>query len=614
MSIRVLPPEVINQIAAGEVIERPFSVVKELVENSLDAGATRIRVEIADGGKELIRVIDDGCGFSEDDLRLAFASHATSKLSELADLDHIASLGFRGEALASIGAVSRACVRSRQHGAGGGGFEVRSHGGALEEVRPAGCPEGSIIEVRDLFYNTPARRRFLKTAAAERARIVELMQRLALARLDVGFAIVDGERTVLDLPAGEPLTKRVQRAYGRQINGALLAVELEAGDLTVSGVVGEPDAARRTGALELLYVNGRCARDKGSLHAVRQAYREYLMPGRIPVTFLMLSLPPDQVDVNVHPSKAEVRFVDGRRVHGVLHEAVRGALAAVGGATAEAGGVQVKDLPTARSGFPDLPTGLFGGDVPGAAEPLRGVGPRGVGSRPSGRSQDPMPSSRPATFAEPTTARRAGGGDRSHPFARVAGKFLQVLDTYLLFEGDGGLVVVDQHALHERVLYEKLKRAHAARKPSVQRLLVPDVLELAPVDKAWLLDAQETLAEEGLLIDDFGGNSIAVQGTPAVLTRVAPAKLIDALLHGDHSCSGVSQERPPSAADAIAERFHSMACRRAIMAGDRLTDDEIRQLLVDAATLEHPHNCPHGRPTVVTFADADLQRYFKRTL
>lgn len=574
MVIRVLPAEVVNQIAAGEVVERPFSVVKELVENSLDAGAKRVRVEIEEGGRRSVRVIDDGEGFEPRDLPLAFASHATSKLSTAGDLERIATLGFRGEALASIGSVSRACIRSRRRGAESG-FEVHSE--APRDVRPCGCPPGTVVEARDLFYNTPARRRFLRGAAAEQARIKELLARLALAHLDVDFTLAADGREVLRLPAGDDLRGRVRRAFGGAVADALIDVEQCSGDYVVHGLAADPDLTRRDSALELLWVNGRLARDRGAVQAIRQAYREFLMHGRRPVYFLRLELPPREVDVNVHPTKAEVRFVQARRACGLLHQAVRSMLSRRSGlARGAALSVRGRDeLPRARSGFPDLPRDLFGRETPAGSPP-------------------PPPAGRPAA------------GER-HPFRDLqCDRVLRVLDLYLVLEGRDGLVVVDQHALHERVLYEKLERRDLERGARVQRLLTPEVVELTPSDKVWLLEARHVLAEEGLVLEDFGGDAVAVHGVPAVLGRADPRKILEAFLAGEGS------EARPRARAAIVERFHSMACRGAVMSGDRLSEAEIRTLLEDARRLRHPHNCPHGRPTVLTFGRAELERYFRR--
>ena len=589
--IKKLPPAVVNQIAAGEVVERPASVVKELVENSLDAGARRIRVEIRGGGAELVAVVDNGDGFLPDDLPLAFASHATSKLASVQDLDHIGSLGFRGEALASIGAVSRACIQSRRAGSDEG-WEVSCDGGLETPPQPCGCPPGTRIEVRDLFFNVPARRRFLKTANAERARIQELVAELALARLEVDFTFVADGREHLRLPAGESLAARCQRCFGDELGRGLLPVTRTFPGLSVEGLVAEPDLARRDGKLELLFVNGRLARETSALHAVRQAFREYLMGGRFPVYVLQITLPADQVDVNVHPRKAEVRFVESRKIAGCLHETVRAVLQGRGllGASGGGGVVIAAELPRARSGFPDLPPSLFGG----APMPLPFAAPFAA----------PRPDSEPMV-REPTAGLHAPAV-RSNPFQRVSGRFLQVLDLYLLLEGPDGLLVVDQHALHERVVYERLRRQHEARAVQVQHLLVPAVVEVSPTEQAWLQSVRSELAAEGLLVDAFGPTSVAVQGLPTLLTKVDPRKLVRALLAAE------AEDGRLSIRAQIAERFHSMACRSAVMSGDRLGDAEIQALLQEASTLEHPHNCPHGRPTVLTFGTAELERYFRR--
>ncbi|MEM7205314.1 MAG: DNA mismatch repair endonuclease MutL [Planctomycetota bacterium] len=596
--IRVLDPAVVNQIAAGEVIERPFSVVKELVENSLDAGAQRVRVEIEEGGHTLIRIIDDGCGLGEDDLRLAFVSHATSKLSTVHDLDHIASLGFRGEALASIGSVSRARIRSRAATAAAGA-EIECTGGTIGAVKPCGVPQGAQIEIRDLFYNTPARRRFLRSPAAERARIQDVLVRLALARLDVDFSLEADGRRLLHLPADEPLRERAKRAFGARLSGELIEVARASGAIRVEGLIGDPDAARRDGTLELLYVNGRCARDRAAGQAIRQAYREFLMGGRFPVYVLMLSLPPDEVDVNVHPTKAEVRFQNSRHVAGALHEAVRSGLAHRAGAGADAAGLSVGEgKPAARSGFPDLPADLFGrATAPTAA-------PSDAGTAPMASSSSRPSTADPAEAAPPPST----GAAPSNPFQDLAGRqFLQVMDLYLVFEAPAGLVVVDQHALHERVVYEELLARHAEAAPQIQRLLVPEVLELTATDKDYLLQARDALAEEGLLIEDFGGHAIAVQGVPAILAKARPGALVESFVCSDDGAR-------PTARDAIHERFHSMACRSSVMSGDALTSAEIAELILAASRLEHPHNCPHGRPTVLTFSRSELERFFRRRL
>ncbi len=619
--IRKLPTAVVNQIAAGEVVERPSSVVKELVENSLDAGARSVRIEIAGGGAELIRIIDDGHGFLPEDMPLAFASHATSKLSEVHDLDHIASLGFRGEALASIGAVSRATIRSRRAD-NDEGWEVRTEGGRETEPAPCGCPTGTTIEIRDLFFNVPARRRFLKTAGAEKARVQEMLAEVSLARLDVGFTLVVEGKEVLRLPADATLAERFTRCFGQRLGKGLLPVSRQFSQLSVEGIIGEPDLARRDSKLELCYVNGRLAREKSAFFAIRQAYREYLMGGRFPIYALQVTLPPEQVDVNIHPRKAEVRFVDSRAVAGCLHETVRAALADRGLHQSAGGVVLDADRPRAHSGFPrgqlpaatsppgPLPAGLFGDPaMPSRSASSPGAGADGAATvRETAAAERPLHRAAGGGAASGGAAAPAPGAEsaRPNPFEHGVQRFLQIMDLYVLLEGPDGLMVVDQHALHERVMYERLQRAHAEQNVAVQRLVTPAPVEVSPTELQWLLECKDAFAESGLLLDQLGPAAVGVYGLPAVLHRADPEKLVRALLDGEPG------EGRNKLDDQIHERFHSMACRSAIMSGDRLTQPEIEALLAEAATLEHPHNCPHGRPTVLTFSSAELERYFRR--
>ncbi|MEC7583440.1 MAG: DNA mismatch repair endonuclease MutL [Planctomycetota bacterium] len=598
--IERLPVEVVNQIAAGEVIERPFSVVKELVENALDAGARRLRVEIEGGGSDLIRITDDGEGFLPEDLPLAFASHSTSKLRSVHDLDHIASLGFRGEALASIGSVARCSIKTRRHDREEA-YLIRCDGGKQNDAVPAGGPPGTQIEVRDLFFNTPARRRFLKSPGAEKARIQELLCELSLARLEVDFTLVHEGKEVLRLPGGEDLARRFASCFGRSLQKGLLPVRREYEGIKVEGLVAEPDLARRDGKLELLYINGRRASERSATFSVRQAFREFLMRGRFPVYVLHMSMNPELVDVNVHPRKAEVRFVHSRRVAGTLHEAVRQALQERGVSAAQTdGGIQVRDLPRARSGFPDLPQDLF-------ARPAS----EGSTAAPFGKGPEPAP-------APIVRVSDAGGGsapqaasaapvEQPNPFRGVSGRFLQVHDLYILLAVDDGLMVVDQHALHERVVYERLRAEHRRREVQVQRLLTPVAVSLSPTEKAWVLEAAEVLRAGGLEVDDFGPDAVAVHTLPAVLQAADPERLLRSILPVDGD-----QDAAESLEEQLVERFHSMACRRAVMSGDRMSEAEIAAMLEEAATLEHPHNCPHGRPTVLTFGSAELERYFRR--
>jgi len=595
--IRVLSPEVINQIAAGEVIERPFSVLKELIENSIDAGSSRVEIELEEGGKARIAVRDDGRGMTAEDLELAFASHATSKLTSLDDLGAIVSLGFRGEALASIGSVARVRVLSRPAD-GEDAHEVRAEGGRVGAVQPAAAPPGTLIEVRDLFYNVPARRRFLKSDGAERARCLEVLQRLALGNPQCGFRL-SGTRSI-QLEPGETLRDRVAALFGRELAASCYPVSAERGGVTLEGLVADPDRARRDRTQEHLFLNGRPIKDRSLSHAVFEAYREYLMGGRYPVAFLFLTMDPASVDVNVHPTKAEVRFHDARLAYSVIRRGVTEALSARGrrvglGEFAEAGSASaVSERPLPATGFPDLPDGLFGRDA--------AVG-SGFGKLPDrDRAIDRSVEQAPPVQAE----LGRGSGSRAESLFRRSSRFLVVRDLYIVLETDGGFAVVDQHALHERVIYEQLLREWRDGNVPVQRLLVPVVLELPAADKEILMTAADALAKTGLLLADFGGNEIKVEGYPAALRHVRPKELVDGLVR-DLRESGVPREL-----EDLRERFHSAACRSAVMAGDRLSDDEIEKLLIAAQKLEHPDNCPHGRPTVLNYSLGQLERFFRR--
>lgn len=646
VKIRVLDAAVISKIAAGEVVERPFSVLKELVENSIDAGATRVVVELEEGGKSLLRVRDDGKGMSPEDLELAFVQHATSKLRDVEDLDCIASLGFRGEALASIGSVSRARIVSRERDAEHG-FEVRADGGEISDVRPAAAAPGTVIEVRDLFVNVPARRRFLKTAAAERARCLDVLTRAALAHLDTGF-VLEGRRG-MDLSPGETLEQRVGKLFGSAYESQALAVEYEQGGIRVQGIALDPDAARRDRSQQYLFVNGRPFQDASLSHAIREAYREYLMPGKFPVVFLFLGLDPSRVDVNVHPTKAEVRFVEQRLVFSAVRRALLAALAARGRKVIGRADEQALEAPAGPepvTGFPELPKGLFGdapavqgrfgervGEHRDGARGGRVVASDGAsafsGAGSSGASTfDPAvselagdPAGDPAGYPAGDGTRDVGARDgegaaeqarsarhvHANPF-RPERRFLTIKDLYIIFETDDGFAIVDQHALHERVIYEKLLNAWRAGEVPVQRLLVPEVVELPPADKELLLEYREVLASAGIPLVDFGGVAVKLEGMPAAVRRADPQELVEGLV--EELRSGEIPKEP----EELLERFHSRACRTAIMAGDRLSDAEIESLLLAASELEHPHNCPHGRPTVVRWSEAQLERFFERTV
>jgi DNA mismatch repair protein MutL len=607
--IAPLPEVVRNQIAAGEVIERPASIVKELVENAIDAGATRVQVDLEEGGAKLVRVMDDGVGMNAADLRLAFEPHATSKLRSAADLDHIASLGFRGEALASMGSVARCRILSRQRGADGA-LLIENQGGRIGDPRDAGGPVGTTIEVRDLFYNTPARRRFLKQPSTELSRCLEVVQRMALGQLGVGFVATHGGRRVFDVEPEMDLAGRVRRTFGSELAEALVPVEAEDELFRVFGFVAPPRFARRDSARQMWFLNGRIVKDKVLVRVLKEAYRGFLDPGRQPVAFLHLSMDPARVDVNVHPAKAEVRFRDDRRIFGFLLSALRPRVASTDMATP---GEELLRRAAAREGRP-LHEGQGALADPGALptsaprEPLR---VREVPGRPY-EPAAPAAGAAPVRVegAPPTPAPEAAPASNlaeAAPLDTIPGPFLQVARTYLVRALPDGFEVVDQHALHERITYEGLLRELESGRVEVQRLLVPEVVEVSRAELELLEEHQEELARIGIEVEPFGANAVAVRGMPARLRHPDPIGLVR-----DVADVLASTGKSPTAADVIEEVLHRTACRSSVMAGDELTEDAIRTLIARGQELESDQTCPHSRPTRVRFTLADLERAFHR--
>ena len=579
-----------NQIAAGEVIERPASVVKELVENAVDAGACRVRVDLEEGGMRLVRVSDDGGGMVAADLARAFEPHATSKLRDVADLDHIASLGFRGEALASIGSVARCAIFSRVPGEELG-WRVENEGGRLTNPVQAGGPLGTSVEARDLFFNTPARRRFLKRPSTELARCVDVLQRAALGQLGIGFVLTHDGARVLDIEADMDLRARVRRAFGADLAGSLEELDAHDGSTHLTGLVAPPRFARRDTSRQMWFLNGRSLRDRILLRCLKDAYRGLVLDGRQPVAFLHLALDPGAVDVNVHPAKAEVRFRDQRRLFGFLVNALREA-----------------------AGRTDMAT-------PGAS--MLGAALRGGALAPGqGAIADPGPLPRGPRASEPLVVREVAGVPRIEdlpaaagasaptlvePAEDLAGPYLTIARTYVARALPDGFEIVDQHALHERVTYEELLREVRAGAVAVQRYLVPELVELTAGEVELLVRHAGALGKIGIQLEAFGATTVAVGGLPSRLRRPDPAELVRVAL-------GVleTQGEAPAAEDLLEGVLHSTACRSSAMAGDDLDPAEIRSLLERARAFDGASTCPHGRPTRVRFTLADLERAFGR--
>lgn len=582
MTIRVLDHHLIDQIAAGEVIERPASIVKELVENSLDAGAQSVEVEIEAGGVRLTRVRDDGCGIPAGELKLALSRHATSKISTADDLGEIMTLGFRGEALPSIASVSRFEITSR-HVDAERAASVTVDAGSVGDPAPAAHPLGTTIEVRDLFYNLPARRKFLRSEVTEQGHIVRLVERLALSRSDVAFRLRSGSRTLLDAPAlgaSGRAADRIGRIVGSEFVERSLELEHSAGPVRITGWIGAPSAARATGDLQFWFVNGRAVRDRLLMNAVRLGYRDVLYGGRQPAYVLYLEIDPKLVDVNAHPQKLEVRFRDSRQIHDFVFRAVerqlagtRPGLSAVPPAYASNGHYsQGLSLRAADSGAPG---------VWAVAEMLRGGGSE------IPRHEIPY-------------------GQEAPPGAAPLGEALaQIHGIYILAQNEHGLVLVDMHAAHERVLYEKMKAQQGGG--ATQLLLAPISIELKVDELDGLLAQRDEWQAAGFDLERLGPQTLVVRSVPALLPREDIAALVRDVV-GDVTSDGASHHLD-SATDRL---LGTIACRSAIHAHRRLTLAEMNALLRQMEQTPRADQCNHGRPTWTQVTLQELDRMFLR--
>jgi DNA mismatch repair protein MutL len=576
--IRVLSDTVADQIAAGEVVERPASVVKELVENSLDAGSYTIAVELEDGGRALIRVSDDGVGMDREDAVLALDRHATSKISSTTDLIGVATYGFRGEALPSVASVSllelESAAASSEATAAGEGTKVVSRGGRIEKVEPVARNQGTTVTVKRLFFNTPARRKFLKSQRSETRAAVQALTVLALARLDVSFSLVSDSRTLLTAPRVSAVADRVAALFGRQLAAQLLPVDYANGPISIRGFVQRPAEAKSSGRKAHLFVNGRPFRDPFLIRAAENGYRATIPAGVRPTLFLAIGIPGDRVDVNVHPAKLEVRFRDKMFIERAVEEAVRDALrpleAAVRmvGLDRDAAGTDdrqfVGSVPDQRSGFP------------GRREDAGTYGTLGL-------ALDGPPAS----------------------VAAYGRKFLQVFDTYILFETPAGIAIVDQHSAHERVLYERAMAELKAGGGAAQRLLLPLTVDLEPPELEAVEQNQEQLNAIGFEVEGFGGQSVVIHAVPNPHPRFDARRcfeeLVADLAHG--RLEGLNR----------LERFAATyACRAAIKAGQTLDHGEVRDLLHRLLACELPPHDVHGRPSIVQLPLSELERRFGR--
>jgi DNA mismatch repair protein MutL len=597
-TIRLLDEAAINRIAAGEVVERPASAVKELIENALDAGARRIAVDFAAGGKVLIRVTDDGCGMGKDDLPLAVARHATSKIDG-SDLLNIRSFGFRGEALASLGAVGRLAITSRPRGEEGHRLVVE--GGRMSAVAPASAAPGTVIELRDLFYATPARLKFLRSDRSEAGAIAEVVRRLAMAEPMVGFTLTEvceGEapRSLLRLDPEngdffDALQRRLTRLLGAEFTGNALRVDIEREGLHLSGYAALPTYSRGTSVQQFLFVNGRPVQDKLLYGALRVAYFDVLSRDRHPAAVLNLICDPERVDVNVHPAKSEVRFREPEAARSLIITGLRTVLAAGGGrasstvAQATLNAMRPEPAPLAVPRVYQMD--FARPSAPALARAYEAQAPAGFAEAPSARVEEAAP--------EPV----------SHPLGAARA---QLHENYIIAQTETGIVIVDQHAAHERLVYERLKAQRDAAGVPRQALLIPEILELSSADHARLLAAAEDLAELGLVVEPFGGSAVAVREVPAILGQ-ASAKALLADVVDELSEQG---DAPSLKArmDAILSR---MACHGSIRSGRQMRAEEMNALLREMEATPLSGQCNHGRPTYVELKLSDIERLFGRT-
>ncbi len=676
MSIKVLPTHLVNKIAAGEVVERPASVVKELVENAIDAGAGRIDIVIEDGGRRLIQVTDNGSGMGPEDLALAFCPHATSKLASEDDLFAIGTLGFRGEALASVASISHARIQARRAD-DAGGWEIEASGEAVGQVRPCPAAPGTTVTIRDLFFNTPARRKFMRTATTEIGHIAEQLTRLALPHPRVAFTLTHNGREMKNLPATPSTAQRAADLFGQELGEGLLPIiRRGGGKITVAGLVAAPAGARATGKWQYFFLNGRYIRDRLLSHGLREAFRGRIDPNRWPAAMIFIQVPPDEVDVNVHPTKIEVRFQDSQAVHGELLAALKETLAraelnpgvkvaavaprpaaAGAGTAAQAGsGIDAEPgydgpeqlaeerraslrealadffksaPPQPRLDFPDQPPRTWQGsrhmprvsaahEAALAAEEARMSPPGLVENRPARTAATAQGEYAARDEHRPPSAGNRADASAQHPPAgegladipRPAGPpAMQVHDSYLVIQTPDGIEIVDQHALHERILYNELRARLADGKLTGQRMLIPATLSVSAAEAATLEQHTDLLARLGIELSQFGPNTMAVQQFPSLLAGrgVSPAEFVREMLDRLAEDETLDSER------LIEDALAMMSCKAAVKAGHPLTAQEIDSLLERARTAEKSSACPHGRPTTLRLTLKDLERQFHRT-
>jgi DNA mismatch repair protein MutL len=593
--IRRLSPELANQIAAGEVVERPASVVKELVENAVDAGARRIGVTMEFGGKKLLVVEDDGEGMSRADAELALERHATSKIAHASDLAAIRTLGFRGEALPSIASVSRFRLRTRLRGELSG-TEIQVEAGITQSVREVGAPEGTRIEVAELFLNLPARRKFLKADTAESAQVSRLVTQLALGYHEVGFVLRSGDRVLIEAPPAGSLEERFYQIYGERPD--LVAVHKEAAGITIRGFIAALGEQGPVRGPQHVFVNGRMVRDRTITHAIQQGYSVATIKERSPEVHLFLDLPADRVDVNVHPTKAEVRFLDQGLVHEVLRRAVIDAL----GSTAAPELVLAPLAPSFAPSMPGLPLGFGGRSEAGSAA----SGSPSSAAWPPASPGGAVPAASPWPAQAGTTTTTAGR-ESVTTLIRPMVPLGQFRNTFILAVDDEGIAIIDQHVAHERILFEQFSERLTTRTLESQRLLAPVVLELSAGEHQTLLQHRDALVQFGFDLEDFGGSSVRIAAVPALLDIARSEEVLRAV-------AGDLDGLTPGAGmhEILRQMAATMACHAAVKANDPLTREKMQFLIDELRRTAHSSVCPHGRPVVLRLTRREIEKNFER--
>lgn len=592
--LRVLEPHLINQIAAGEVIERPASAVKELVENAIDAGATEITVTLRDGGRSLISVKDNGCGMSPDELELAIQRHATSKLPD-SDLFNIATLGFRGEALPSIGSVSRLHITSQQKGSGEA-WVLKIEGGVKQDLTPAVHPEGTTVEVKDLFYATPARLKFLKAPTTEFNHAVDHIQRLAMCHPQVHFKVLNDQKVTADFKATEEPLERLSHVMGAEFAENSLSIDIHRDDYSLEGFVSLPTLNRATANHQYLFVNNRPVKDKVLVGAVRAAFQDFLAKDRHPLLALFLYLPSSEVDMNVHPAKTEVRFRDAQKVRNLIVSSIKQALSGAGHRASTTVAQQAINAfqPSASVHRPSYQPSFPLHKSPGPST-IKATPPWTPSVSAVQPMVTPQPDPEPVNSDEP---------QQDHPLGYAKA---QVHGTYIVAQSSKGIVIVDQHAAHERLVYEDMKKAMSEKGLVRQALLIPEVVELDIPRAQALANLQGDLQALGLAIEPFGDNSILVRETPAIMGEVNCQGLIK-----DLADEIMELGKDFSLKEHIDEILATVSCHGSVRAGRRLTVPEMDALLRQMEATPHSGQCNHGRPTYVELGLPDIEKLFGR--